>query len=248
MASKEQVKATFARIARGYDLLNQIISLGQDKNWRRLSASLATSSDKGRALDLATGTGEMAFALAPHASQVIAVDFSPEMLQRARRKAERNKLGFKIDFLLADALILPFPDNSFDCASITFALRNVESITRCFAELGRVLKPGGCVVCLELVKPVTPVVSAFYRFYLYRVIPFIIHFLNRDRPDYIYLADSVMGFLSAEELKQVMVEAGLVQVSYRLLNLGTVAIHSGLKPGDEDVNIGHNDSLTDTIE
>ena len=231
MASKEQVRDTFARIAPGYDLLNRIMSLGQDRNWRRLCASLATSSSNGLALDLATGTGEMALELAHHADHIIAIDFCSQMLMQAERKAKRNELGSKISFLLADALALPFPDDSFDCATIAFAVRNVESITRCFAELRRVLKPGGCVVCLELVKPMTPVVTTFYRFYLYKVIPFITHCLNRDRNAYFYLADSVLGFLTAEELKQIMAEAGLLQVRYRLLNLGTVAIHSGMKPG-----------------
>lgn len=229
-SSAGSASGIFSQIAPGYDLLNKIMSLGQDRSWRRFAASLATSSSNGLALDLATGTGEMAFELAPRARAVIAIDVCPQMLSQARRKATWKEFGSKTSFLLADVLATPFPDDSFDCATIGFATRHVGNIADAFAEWCRILKPGGRVVCLELVRPSSTIGTPFYRFYLYKLVPLIARCLNKDRRAYISLADSVLGFLTAGEIKRVMEEAGLSQVIYRLLNLGTVAIHSGVKP------------------
>ncbi len=226
-----EVQDTFAGVAPRYDLLNWIMSLGQDGVWRRLAAS-KVSADGGLALDLATGTGKMAFELARRADYVITVDFCAHMLQKAQWKAACDGRGSRVGFFLADALALPFPENSFDCAATAFTVRNVASISRCLAELCRVLRPGGHLVCLELVKPATPVVASFYRFYLYRLVPLLARCLGGDRLAYTYLADSVFRFLTADELRQLMEGAGLIQVYYRLLSLGTVAIHSALKPED----------------
>ena len=133
-----------------------------------------------------------------------------------------------IDLLQADALALPFADETFDCATVGFAMRNVSSIPTCFAELRRVLKGGGRVICLELTTPRGRLVARLHRLYLQKALPFVGRLLGR-KEEYIYLANSLAHFPRAGELKQIMEQAGLSQVRYRLLNLGTVAIHTGRK-------------------
>ncbi|MEE8174525.1 MAG: ubiquinone/menaquinone biosynthesis methyltransferase [Dehalococcoidia bacterium] len=222
----EGMRRLFARIAHCYDLGNRIISLGQDRAWRKLA--LAPAPRDGLVLDIATGTGEMALDLARGGSKVVGVDLSQEMLSRCRAKLSRKRLQPMIDLLQADALALPFADETFDCATVGFAMRNVDSIPACFAELRRVLKAGGRVICLELTTPRGRLVARLHRLYLQRALPFVGRLLGR-KEEYIYLANSLVHFPMAGELKRIMEQAGLSQVTYRLLNLGTVAIHTGRK-------------------
>ena len=142
----------FARIAPRYDLVNRLMSWGQDNRWRRVAVRLACPG-RGRVLDVATGTGDMALELARHTDSVVGLDLCQEMLSRGQTKTEKKGLRSSIDFIVGDALALPFGDNSFDCALNGFALRNVADISLFLAELRRVVKPGGRVVCLELVRP-----------------------------------------------------------------------------------------------
>lgn len=220
------MRVIFSRLAPYYDLVNRVISLGRDRAWR--SQALALAQGDGLVLDLATGTGDMATVLAQK-QRVIGIDLCPEMLALGRAKAARMGLSPGIDFILADALALPFADNSFDCITVGFALRNVARLSDCFAEIRRVLKPGGRAVCLELTRPRSRLISALHRPYLCKAIPLIGHRLSGQGAAYDYLASSVLGFPTPEELGQIMGRAGLRQVSYRRLDLGVVAVHTGLK-------------------
>ena len=227
--SKERaVREMFCGIAPRYDLVNRLMSWGQDNRWRRVAVSLA-SPGWGRALDVATGTGDMALELARHAGSVVGLDLCQEMLNRGQAKTQKKGLGSSVDFIVGDALALPFGDNSFDCALNGFALRNVADIDLFLAEQRRVVKPGGRVVCLELVRPASGLVGTFYRFYLNRVVPVLGRWLSGDSKAYRYLPDSVGGFLSIAEFQKMMEEAGFRQVGYRSLNLGTIAVHVGVK-------------------
>jgi len=227
--SKERAnREMFAEIAPRYDLINRLMSWGQDNRWRRVAVGIACPG-QGRVLDVATGTGDMALELARHTDSVVGLDLCQEMLSRGRTKTEKKGLRSSVDFIVGDALALPFGDNSFDCALNGFALRNVSDINLFLSELRRVVKPGGRVVCLELVRQASGIVGTFYRFYLNRIVPVLGGCFSGDGKAYRYLPDSVGCFLSIAEFQKMMEGVGFRQVGYRSLNLGTIAVHVGVK-------------------
>ncbi|HZQ09372.1 MAG TPA: ubiquinone/menaquinone biosynthesis methyltransferase [Anaerolineae bacterium] len=221
------VRAMFARIAPRYDVLNQVMTFGQHQGWRMRAARLAVEGKVApRVLDLATGTGDFAIALEsinPNAS-VFGLDLVPEMLERAKGKAGMER----VPLLAGDAVDLPFAGETFDAITSAFMLRNVVSLERAFGEMVRVAKPGARIVALEITQPRLPLWSSLYEFYFGRVIPLLGGALS-DVEAYRYLPDSLARFVSAEELAGMMRRAGLREVRYELLNLGTVAIHVGVK-------------------
>ena len=224
-----QIRGMFARIARRYDLINRFVSFGRDSAWRQTAVESVGVGAHSLVLDVATGTAELATRLARSAGSVVAVDFCWEMMKLGREKVKTAGVQPKIQFVLADALTLPFKDGSFDCATVGFAMRNVASISDTFAELWRIIKPGGYVVCLELSRPHSPVFAALHRFYLHRVIPILGHWMSGDDRAYTYLPDSIARFPTADQLKAIMEGVGLCQVRYKLLNLGAVSLHIGVK-------------------
>jgi len=224
------VRAMFARIPRRYDLINRLMSAGQDLRWRRLAVSLAAPTPEGPALDVATGTADFAIELARRSRRVIGVDFVPEMMRVGQRKVRDRRPTGRIGFVAGDALCLPFPSDTFDCLTTGFAMRNVTDIRRAFAEMWRVVRPGGRMACLELTRPLSKPIWALYRVYFYRLIPFLGGLISGDPETYHYLPNSLTHFPIAEELKRLMEEAGWREVGFRRLNFGTIAIHYGTKP------------------
>lgn len=231
-ARASYVAAMFARIARTYDLMNTIMTGGQHKRWRSLAARLASDGLEGPALDVATGTGDFAFALAkrPGIERVIGIDFVPEMVTAATRKAKRRNPHRPVEFFNGDALTLPFSDNSFTCVTSGFSLRNVIDLPRALAEMARVVRQGGRVVSLEI----TPLqrnglFARLFRLYFHRLVPLVGGLLARDREAYTYLPRSVDLFPSADMLAELMEQAGLQRIYYRKVGMGTVAIHVGEK-------------------
>lgn len=226
------VSTMFARIASHYDLLNTIITGGQHHRWRSIATRLATADLEGIALDVATGTGDFAFALARRSGikKVIGVDFVPEMVALARGKAKRQRKCGPVEFFQGDALALPFRDGSFACATSGFSLRNVANLRSAIAEMARVVRPGGRVVTLEM----TPfehngLFPRLFRFYFHRLVPILGSVIGRDREAYTYLPRSVNFFPGAGELACIMEGIGLRGVTYRKVGLGAVAIHVGVK-------------------
>ena len=219
------VREMFTRIAPRYDLVNTLATFNRDRSWRRKAVSLAEVEDGDIVLDVATGTGKFAAELAEVTSHVIGVDFCPGMVLVG--KAAGVEANHVISFVLGDALNLPFASNSFDCAAMGFALRNVADITGCLSEMKRVVKQGGKIVCLEITMPRSRIVRLFYSFYLFKVIPMIGYFLLRDRGKeaYRYLPHSVVNFPTPAQLKEIMEDVGLCQVEYYLLNMGTIALY-----------------------
>jgi len=185
--------------------------------------------EHGRALDVATGTADLALELARQSRQVVALDLCWPMMKRGQDKAARRELGPRVAFVLGDALRLPFQDNAFDCAATSFALRNVASLDQTLAEMKRVVRPGGRVVCLEMTKPQSRMISRAYRPYLWGLMPAVGRWLSGHREAYLYLPASLNPFPTADELKGIMEGIGLSQVRYECLNLGTVAVHVGVK-------------------
>jgi demethylmenaquinone methyltransferase/2-methoxy-6-polyprenyl-1,4-benzoquinol methylase len=221
-----QVRAMFDRIARVYDLMNSVMTAGLHHAWRRRAADLARLSSGDRALDVATGTGDLAVELATRVGpdgEVVGCDFSEPMLQRARAKAPQLR------WEQANALDLPYPDSSFDAATVGFGARNFSDLQRGLSEMARVVKPGGRVVVLEITTPTRPPLSTFFSVWFDRVVPALGR-LTGDPEAYTYLPSSVKRFPGPPELAAHLAEAGLVDVRWVLTAGGIIALHSGTRP------------------
>ena len=220
------VREMFARIARRYDLMNTLMTGGMHYRWRNTAARIAAAGLEGKALDIATGTGDFALALErrPGIRGVVGLDIVPQMAQMARAKS-RGRLGL----VVGDALSLPFPDNSFCCATSGFGLRNMPDVHGTLAELARVVAPGGRVVILEIIplregSPLRPL----FRPYFHWLVPLAGQLVAGDRRAYTYLPRSVDRFLTREGVRELFGAVGLEGTGSRLLALGTVAIHWGM--------------------
>ena len=223
------VREMFTRIARRYDLMNSLMTCGRHQAWRRAAARLADPQPGGLALDVATGTGDLALALLSETPirRVIGTDFSDGMLRVGRQKLLRKDARGRVSLVVADALSLPFPDKIFACVTSAFLLRNLVDLAQGFSEMRRVTQPGGRVVALEITQPTLPGWSHLFGWYFGRLVPWIGGIVARDREAYTYLPRSVERFVSPRELSRLMEGVGLRNVSYRRLGLGTVTIHAG---------------------
>lgn len=219
----------FGRIARRYDLMNTLMTGGLDASWRRHAVRAARPPRDGRALDVGTGTAKLALALARAMPEgrVVGVDVAEPMLRQAGASLWGDRNSGKIGLALADALALPFADASFDCATTAFMIRNVSDIGAAFAELRRVVRPGGRIVCLELTQPRIPLWGTLFGLYFGRAVPLIGRLVAGDAGAYSYLPESVAAFLRPDRLAGVMTEAGLRNVRWRRLGLGSVTLHVG---------------------
>jgi demethylmenaquinone methyltransferase / 2-methoxy-6-polyprenyl-1,4-benzoquinol methylase len=217
-----QVRAMFDRIARVYDRMNSVMTAGMHHRWRERAAELANVGPGSTALDVATGTGDLAIALARRGAEVTGSDFAPAMLEIARRKAP----GLR--FEEGDALDLSYPDDSFDAATVGFGARNFADLDRGLAEMARVVRPGGRVVVLEITTPVKPPLSWFFRAWFDRIVPQLGK-LAGDSDAYTYLPSSVRRFPRPEELGRRMAAVGLVDVRWILTAGGIIAIHAGTR-------------------
>jgi demethylmenaquinone methyltransferase/2-methoxy-6-polyprenyl-1,4-benzoquinol methylase len=223
----------FGRISRRYDLLNTVMTAGRHYAWRRMAARIAVGVYPGPALDIATGTGDFALELARgrNVTSVVGLDFTPEMLSLAAQKALRQGRGAKLSLVAGDAHSLPFSDSQFICATVGFGVRNFINVPKALREMARVVRPGGRVVILEIVRlEGRGFVSKAAPIYFRRVTTWLGALLAGNREAYTYLPESVDEFLSARELSALMEDAGLRNIQYHSLALGTVAIHVGEKP------------------
>lgn len=235
--ASKKVREMFTQIAPRYDLLNHLLSIELDRLWRaRTAKHLRHILDRPNVLvlDLCCGTGDLAFALAKAGkARVIGADFAHTMLVRARRKAtgafSRNNEFPKAPgpFFEADALKLPFADNSFDLVTTAFGFRNLANYEAGLREIRRVLKPGGVVAILEFAEPPDGWLGDLYRWYFYNVLPRIGGLISGDRAAYAYLPKSVARFFRPPELAALMTAVGYPSVEYRVWTFGTVALHTG---------------------
>ena len=225
------VARLFSRISGHYDLMNDLMTLGMHRVWKRKTATLATQASPGPALDVSTGTGDLAFLLArrPTVNLTVAVDLLPEMLLRAKDKGARLE-SWTPSFIVGDALSLPFPAGTFASATAGFSLRNMPDVHRAVAEMTRVVRPGGRVALLELSPMESGLKARLFRFYFHRFVPLVGSLIARDRAAYTYLPQSVDTFYDADELVALLRACGLVQVQFQRLGFGTVCIHWGDKP------------------
>ena len=230
-----QVRAMFDRIAGLYDRMNTVMTAGLHHEWRRRAADLAVLAPGGRALDVATGTGDLAFELSRRVApggEVVASDFSERMLEIARAKASvRQTPGdvapAKLRFETANALALPYADDEFDAATVGFGARNFSDLGRGLREMARVVRPGGRVVVLEMTTPQRPPLSTFFRLWFDRVVP-VLGRLAGDPDAYDYLPSSVRRFPGPSELAAVMSDSGLSEIRYLLTAGGIIALHVGV--------------------
>lgn len=229
--SAERVRGIFSKIADKYDLFNALASLGIDRNWRTELVRACALTPSSRVLDLASGTGDVAFALANlgRPAEVVATDFVPEMLAVAERKAAERPPAAPVSFSVADAQELPFDDATFDVATVAFGVRNFPERGRNFAEVLRVLKPGGRYVILEFSRPPFAPWRGVYHVYLRHAIPAIGGVLTGDRAGFVYLNDSIRQFPAQPELAAELKAAGFSAVSWKDMSGGIVALHTAVK-------------------
>lgn len=227
----DAVRSMFAGIAGRYDRLNRLLSFNQDQRWRRKTVKLSRVQTGDRVLDVCCGTGDLAFAFEKavgNEGQVIGSDFTPEMIEIANSK--RDKLSSANQFQVADTLALPFPEAAFDVCSVGFGIRNVQDVGAGIREMARTIKPGGRLVILEFTDPKNKIFAAVCKFYMNRILPKIGQLLSGSKHKaYSYLPDSIALFPDADALAALMRASGLKDVTYKRLNLGTVAIHVGVK-------------------
>jgi demethylmenaquinone methyltransferase/2-methoxy-6-polyprenyl-1,4-benzoquinol methylase len=224
------IQKTFSAIAQRYDLMNRVMTLGQDRHWRRELVKGVKLQPGERLLDLGAGTGDLAvesLRLQP-GCQVFAVDFTPAMLYCGRKRKEASRLIW----LAADALHLPFPDESFDAVISGFLFRNVADLDQALYEQKRVLKPNGRLASLDTSRPPQNGLSPLIKIYLNKYIPLIGSLIAGNRQAYQYLSTSTQAFLSAEALAERMFRAGFIAVHFQRRMAGTIGLHWAHKPGD----------------
>ena len=223
-----RIQAMFGRIAGRYDLMNRLMTFGQDMRWRRFVVDKAALRADGHLLDLATGTGDIAMTASqrcPNAT-VIGADFALPMMQVGRQRPA----GSSIAWCQADALNLPFPDASFDAVVSGYLLRNLVDLRQGLAEQLRVLRPGGMLVALDTTPPPRNLFRPFIEIHLRFIIPMLGRLIANAPDAYAYLPNSTEAFLRPDDLAAVMRAVGLVDVRYRTFMLGTMAVHWGSKP------------------
>jgi len=224
----DRIRDMFAAIVPRYDTINTLMTLGLDRRWRR--ETVAMVEPRGSvALDIATGTGELAFEMVRQGARItVGADFCVEMLQVAKRKAALAAVN--VGLAAGDAMRLPFADATFDCIVNGFMLRNVADLRATFAELYRVLKPGGRLACLDLTPPRGPM-RRFFGLYIATVVPLLGTVVGGNYGAYRYLHQSLSTHPDADRMCEIMRAAGFAEASYRLAGFGTVAIHLGRKSG-----------------
>lgn len=217
----------FDTVAPAYDLTNTVLSVGNDHLWRVATTRAVNPAPGERILDVAAGTGTSSASLARSGADVVAADFSRGMISVGRRRHSENE---RIEFVHADAMALPFGDESFDAVTISFGLRNIAEPRTALAEFFRVVRPGGRVVICEFSTPPLKPLAAAYDLYLSKVMPAVVRLASSNDPAYDYLGDSIRAWPEQRVVAGWLREAGFERVAYRNLTAGIVALHRGVKP------------------
>ena len=220
----DEVSAMFDGVARRYDLLNDLLSLGRTKAWRKVATSTIAPKPGMRILDIAAGTGSSSRPLADAGADVISLDFSKGMLDAGRKRHP------DLQFMQGDALALSFKENEFDVTTISFGLRNTADTSKALKESFRVLKSGGRIVIVEFSQPTNRLFRFIYLRYLMRALPTVARKVSSNPDAYVYLAESILAWPNQNGLADLMKAAGFGNVQWKNLTFGIVAIHTGVKP------------------
>lgn len=228
----DQVREMFDSIAPAYDFMNRTMTLGIDRIWRRRAVRMIRSESPGHILDVATGTGDVAIELAQaiDGCHVTGIDLSQGMVDRGRDKVKHLGLADRVTLEVADCLALPMKDNSFDCVTVAYGVRNFERLAEGYAEMLRVLKPGGLLAVLELSTPTSPVVKPLYKFYTRCIIPGIGKIVSGDRRAYTYLPESIAAVAQGDQMLAIARSVGFVGTSFRRYTFGTCTLYLARKP------------------
>ena len=219
-----EVSAMFDGVARRYDLLNDLLSLGRTKAWRKVATAIIAPKPGMRILDIAAGTGSSSRPLADAGAEVISLDFSKGMLDAGRKRHP------DLTFVQGDALALTFKENEFDVTTISFGLRNTSDTSKALQESLRVLKCGGRMVVVEFSQPTNRIFRTIYLRYLMRALPTVARKVSSNPDAYVYLAESILAWPNQNGLADLMRAAGFGSVQWKNLTFGIVAIHTGVKP------------------
>lgn len=231
-AKEGMVAGVFNSVASKYDIMNDVMSLGIHRVWKKITMQHTGLKPGGTALDVAGGTGDLTMQMSRQvgpSGKIIISDINVAMLEEGRRRLLDRGYAGNIEFVEANAEELPFEDNSFDCITIAFGLRNVTHQDRALRSMYRVLKPGGRLLVLEFSRPVLPGLNKVYDFYSFNILPRMGKLIANDEDSYRYLAESIRMHPDQDTLKQMMVDAGYERTSYHNMSGGIVALHKGFK-------------------
>lgn len=230
-SKKEQVTTMFDGIAKQYDVLNRVISLGIDQSWRRKVVRMATQLKPKRIIDVATGTGDLAIALkSTGAGEIVGLDISPGMLEIGTKKVHSLSLNDQIQMVLGDGEKLPYQEGYFDVATVAFGVRNFENLEKGLGEIFRVLKSGGRLVVLETAVPTRFPFKQGYQIYSGFIVPLIGRLFSRDRSAYQYLTDSAAIFPHGPRFNNILEKIGFIEVKDNPQTLGVASIYCATKP------------------
>ena len=228
-----KVADVFHSVASKYDVMNDMMSLGIHRIWKRITIETSGVRPGHKVLDIAGGTGDLTMQFSKRVGdqgQVVLADINSSMLSVGRNRLLDQGYGSNIEFVQANAETLPFPDNYFNCISIAFGLRNVTDKDKALASMARVLKPGGRLLILEFSKPSNPLLSKVYDKYSFTALPMMGKLITNDSESYKYLAESIRMHPDQETLKGMMENAGFVNCRFHNMTGGIVALHTGIKP------------------
>lgn len=225
------VHGVFTRVASKYDIMNDLMSAGIHRLWKEAMMDWLNPRPGQRLLDVAGGTGDVAFRFLGRAPGSVAtvLDMTESMLIEGRKRAEAERLSDRLDWIVGDAMALPFADNSFDTYTISFGIRNVVRVQDALTEAFRVLRPGGRLMVLEFSQIPNEMLQKVYDLYSFNVIPPLGKLVTGDRDSYQYLVESIRKFPEQEVFAGMIRKAGFAQVKYRDLTMGVAALHSGWK-------------------
>ncbi len=226
------VQGVFTRVASKYDVMNDLMSMGIHRLWKDAMMDWLAPRPGQRLLDVAGGTGDIAFRFLKRAgsgAHATVLDLTESMLQEGQKRADAENMAASLDWVVGDAMALPFAKNSFDVYTISFGIRNVTRIEEALSEAYRVLRPGGRLMVLEFSQIPNDMLQKAYDLYSFNVIPVMGQVVANDRDSYQYLVESIRRFPDQDRFAAMIVEAGFEQVKYRNLSMGIAALHSGWK-------------------